>query len=314
MNCSIDISIIIPVYNCEGYIKACIESLLAQKGISSELIFVNDGSTDNSKTIIEQYKKVNKNIILINQKNQGPAAARNAGIEVASGMYTLFVDADDSVITNSLSQIIHEANKDYIEILQLTHYINYNNNTQRIHKIYPISNTINGVDYFKKMQRKRCFIAGTFNHLIRTEFFKKISFRFDETLLRCQDLEFFTKAILKAKFVRNFNMPYYIYNINTPTGGYQSRKNHILVFDCYRIIRKNFKRFTIQEGLGKDIEKKLDYLICTHVYGYNEQILNSLPSSTRRFWIMFVLKYIFYNKGWLRPWLWKKFILLKNIL
>ena len=313
MNSSIDISIIIPVYNCADYIKACIDSLLAQKEVSCELIFINDGSTDNSKDIIEQYKAQYKNIILINQNNQGPATARNKGIEVATGIYTLFVDADDLVVPNSLHPIIHEANKDYIEILQLANYINSNNRTKKARKIYPISKTINGIDYFKIMQKKRCFTAGTFNHLIRTEYLKKLPFRFDRSLLRCQDLEFFTKAILKTNFIRNFNMPYYIYNINTPTGGHQSRNNHILVFECYRIIRKNFKDFIKQEKLGKNIEKRLEYLICSHVYGYNNEVLNSLPSFTRKFWSMFVLKYIFYNKGWLRPWLWKKFILLKKI-
>ena len=168
MNTPFDISIIIPVYNCENYIEDCIKSLLLQKKISTEIIFINDGSTDNSKSIIEKYKKQYDNIVLINQENQGAATARNRGIEIASGTYILFVDADDIVIEDSLCQILHEANKDYIEILQLTNYINYNNSQRKIRKIHSIKETTNGINYFKTMQRKRCLIAGTFNHLIRT--------------------------------------------------------------------------------------------------------------------------------------------------
>jgi len=314
MNTPFDISIIIPVYNCENYIEDCIKSLLLQKKISTEIIFINDGSTDNSKSIIEKYKKQYDNIVLINQENQGAATARNRGIEIASGTYILFVDADDIVIEDSLCQLLHDANKDYIEILQLTNYINYNNSQRKIRKIHSIKETTNGINYFKTMQRKRCLIAGTFNHLIRTEYLKGLPFRFDANLRRCQDLEFFIKAILSAKYIRNYNNPYYIYNTNTPTGGSESRNNHILLFECYDIIRKNFEHFANQKHLGQEINTRLDYLICTHIYGYDNSILDSLPEPTRTFWIKFVLKYIFYNKGWLRPWLWKKYFQLKNML
>lgn len=313
MNNTTDISIIVPIYNCENYIEECILSLLSQQGITSELIFINDGSTDNSTTIINKYKMQYKNIILIEQENQGPAVARNKGIEIAKGTYTLFVDADDTIINNSLGQILHEANKEYIEILQLTHYIKSHNQIKP-RNIYSFKKTTNGIKYFKTMQEKRCLIAGTFNHLIRTEFLKRLPFRFDKNLRRCQDLDFFIKAILKAKYIKNFTIPYYIYNLNTPTGGYNSRQNNTLIFECYHRIRRNFQKFAKNEQFGPEINEKLQYLICTHVYGYENNVLNSLPYWTKKFWLMFILKYIFHNKGWLRPWLWIKFFQLRKMI
>jgi glycosyltransferase involved in cell wall biosynthesis len=91
----IAVSIIIPVYNSEKYLKECIESLLAQTLPHCEFIFVNDGSQDNSQAIIESYQITDSRIILINQENQGVSAARNKGLSLAKGQYVGFVDADD---------------------------------------------------------------------------------------------------------------------------------------------------------------------------------------------------------------------------
>ncbi|MBO1623983.1 glycosyltransferase [Bacillus arachidis] len=91
------VSVIIPVYNVEKYITQCIESLLNQTLQECEFIFINDGSTDNSREIIEKYKELDDRIILINQRNQGVSVARNRGLHLAVGEYVGFVDADDSV-------------------------------------------------------------------------------------------------------------------------------------------------------------------------------------------------------------------------
>lgn len=91
------ISVIIPVYNVEKYLEQCINSLLNQTLKDCEFIFVNDGSKDSSKEIIEKYKALDNRIILINQENQGVSIARNNGLNVAKGEYIGFVDADDYI-------------------------------------------------------------------------------------------------------------------------------------------------------------------------------------------------------------------------
>lgn len=89
------ISIVVPVYNAEKYLKECIDSLLAQTLTHCEFLFVNDGSQDNSQAIIESYQKTDSRIVLLNQENQGVSAARNKGLSIAKGQYLGFVDADD---------------------------------------------------------------------------------------------------------------------------------------------------------------------------------------------------------------------------
>ncbi|MES9697320.1 glycosyltransferase [Bacillus sp. JJ927] len=103
-------SVIIPVYNAEKYITQCIESLLNQTLRECEFIFINDGSTDNSEKIIEDYKKINDRITLINQENQGVSIARNRGLDVSTGEYVGFVDADD-YIEKDMYEMLYNAAK-----------------------------------------------------------------------------------------------------------------------------------------------------------------------------------------------------------
>ena len=104
-----NVSIVIPVYNADRYLKSCVESLLSQTMKECEFIFVNDGSTDSSRTIIESYMEQDSRIILLNQENQGVSAARNAGISAASGTYVAFVDADDTVDSDMYETIYKAA-------------------------------------------------------------------------------------------------------------------------------------------------------------------------------------------------------------
>ena len=107
------LSIIIPVYNTEKYIKQCIESVTAIKDIETEIIAVNDGSTDSSKDILEEYTEKNDRIKIITQKNQGASAARNTGIKASTGDYIYFLDSDDWIDTVSFEKIIKELENDY---------------------------------------------------------------------------------------------------------------------------------------------------------------------------------------------------------
>lgn len=102
------VSVIIPVYNAEKYITQCIESLLNQTLAESEFIFVNDGSRDHSRQIIERFQKFDARIKLINQDNHGVSAARNSGISIANGEFIGFVDADDYV-EKDMYEILYQA-------------------------------------------------------------------------------------------------------------------------------------------------------------------------------------------------------------
>ena len=91
------VSVIIPVYNTSKYLDKCIDSLVNQTLDDIEFIMVNDGSTDNSKEIIEKWVKKDKRIKLYNKENGGQASARNLGLTKAEGEYIAFLDSDDYI-------------------------------------------------------------------------------------------------------------------------------------------------------------------------------------------------------------------------
>ena len=106
-----EISVIVPVYNSEKYLKKCLDSIIAQTFKDIEIICVNDGSPDNSADILEEYASKDSRIKIITQKNQGLSGARNAGMEIASGKYIYFCDADDFIHHQCLEIAHHFASK-----------------------------------------------------------------------------------------------------------------------------------------------------------------------------------------------------------
>ena len=89
------ISVIVPIYNTEKYLKRCINSIIIQSYKNLEIILVNDGSTDSSGIICDEFKKMDSRIRVIHKKNKGAADARNVGLEAATGQYISFIDSDD---------------------------------------------------------------------------------------------------------------------------------------------------------------------------------------------------------------------------
>lgn len=110
------ISIIVPVYNVEKYLKDCIESILNQTFKDFELILVNDGSTDNSLEICKYYKKIDSRILIIDKNNGGLSSARNAGLGIAKGDYIAFVDSDDYIHPQMYEILYHEIIKQKADV------------------------------------------------------------------------------------------------------------------------------------------------------------------------------------------------------
>ena len=111
------ISVIVPVYNVEAYLSACMESLIGQSYKNLEIILVNDGSTDSSDEICREYAGRDDRIRIITQDNQGLSAARNTGLDHATGDYVFFCDSDDSLSNDALEKLINKAADDNSDIV-----------------------------------------------------------------------------------------------------------------------------------------------------------------------------------------------------
>lgn len=103
------VSVIMPVYNVEKYLRTSVDSVLAQTYLDYELILVDDGSPDNCPAICDEYALKCRNIKVIHKKNGGLSSARNAGVEMAEGKYILFVDSDDTIESELLEKVVPQA-------------------------------------------------------------------------------------------------------------------------------------------------------------------------------------------------------------
>ncbi len=103
------VSIIIPVYNAENSLVRCLDSVISQTYADVEIIVLNDGSSDNSQKICEEYKEKDNRIKFINQENQGVSKTRNTAINIANGKYVLFIDSDDTISIDYVETLVTEA-------------------------------------------------------------------------------------------------------------------------------------------------------------------------------------------------------------
>ena len=129
------ISVIVPVYNVEPYLIECLESIINQTYRDLEIILIDDGSTDKSGDICEEYAKKDDRIIVIHQSNQGSASAKNAGLRKASGEYLAFVDSDDFLQEDAYEFMVRQLEEYHADIIQGYFRKVYQKNHRDVNKI-----------------------------------------------------------------------------------------------------------------------------------------------------------------------------------
>lgn len=158
------VSVIIPVYNTDKYLKQCVDSVLNQTFKDFELILVNDGSVDGSAKICDFYSKQDQRVKVIHQKNAGQTKARQAGLKISTGEYILFVDSDDWIDNNLLELTCNSAKKEKADIVTFNIYFEYGDRRVKIKQpvpsgIFDKEGLINNI-YSKMIYSGRFFYYG----------------------------------------------------------------------------------------------------------------------------------------------------------
>lgn len=230
-----EISVIIPVYNAELYLEKCLNSLLAQDMDEDlfEIILVNDGSTDHTTEIIDSYIGKYTNIREIKQNNLGQSQARKNGIAKAKGKYIMFVDSDDWVDTNMLSNMLFSIKKYNADIVCCNYIIEYEGK-QKIKKIKNNSQTMffNNIEALNEMHKRKNVYQFSWNKIYKKSLFEKIIF--PENYLIGEDYTMIVQLLLKSNTVVQILNAHYHYlqrKGSTCKSGYNY--NHFLSYQNY---------------------------------------------------------------------------------
>lgn len=178
---SVRLSIIVPIYNTEKYLVACLDSIVNQTYKNVEIILVNDGSTDGSKSICEAYASKDERILLLDKPNGGQASARNNGLDVAIGDCIAFVDSDDTISKDLFQNNMLVLKKDSgIDVLQFPIYMNFGLENGYLRK--PSQESIRS----REILYKKWIETNTISWLVCNKIFKKEVFknlRFKENMV-----------------------------------------------------------------------------------------------------------------------------------
>lgn len=234
-----DISVVVPIYNVEKYLRACLDSLINQDFLGSyEIICINDGSTDKSLKILKEYEKNHSIIKVISQENKGLSATRNIGIKSAAGKYIFFIDSDDYFThANVLGKMFEEAETNQLDILVADFEFVYENQIKnyRIKRDECIKNKImKGTDFYEIGRKKKSLRSIVVNKMYKRELLIKNNLFFIEGILH-EDMEFTPRVYQFAERVKYIDEVIYAYRQREGSIMNKSRKNIRYINDYFKI-------------------------------------------------------------------------------
>lgn len=233
------ISIIVPVYSVEKYLKECLDSLLNQTYKNLEIILVDDESPDNCPQICDVYAKQDDRIMVMHKKNGGAASARNVGLDCISGEYVAFVDSDDYVDKDYISRLLYLIKKENADISVCSFFNVYRNRNEKIDNTVGI---YTAQDYLRLFLNDwKCGLI--WNKLFKTKLMRNIRFAEGHII----DDEFFTyKAVMLAKKIVAENSNLYYYRKRSSGAMAKGRKKRMLqdrmeyMTERFQIVTKRF--------------------------------------------------------------------------
>jgi len=204
------ISVIVPVYNVAAYLPQCVESILQQDYEKLEIILIDDGSTDESGAICDQYASADSRIRVIHQKNGGAAAAKNAGLRIATGEYLAFADSDDFVEAGAYSYMLRVLKETGAQAGEFSfRYVSRSGSEN--HVICPQRELVETREYLRRFT-KGWNCALLWNKLYRRELFDGIFFeeghRIDDEYFTYQGIMNAKSVVCDSQVVYNYRLRY----------------------------------------------------------------------------------------------------------
>ena len=258
MSKDIKVSVIVPVYNAEKYIKRCLDSILAQSYRYFEVLLIDDGSTDNSGKICDEYALNDNRIRVIHKENSGVSATRNIGITEAKGDYIAFVDSDDYIKSDMFEKMVKNAEKNNSDMVMCNYFTDKDGKVTKSEMSYKAvydgtDDIRNGLLYLYYTDYHNGLYS-LCNKLIKKSVYYENDILFDVSLKRGEDAWFVFECLKHCKRVDYISEAFYYYYQN------QSSIMHSLYDDQYDQWVEIRKRLLNEnQTLGFNIDYDLFY-------------------------------------------------------
>lgn len=235
------VSVIVPVYNGEQYLRECINSICNQSYKELEIIIINDGSNDNTSKIARQIKNEDNRVIYVEHENKGVSYSRNKGLDLATGEYIVFVDCDDTVEKEYIELLLNKITKNNLDIVSCGYTDISIYGTIKLNDFYMGNSILNKDEFINNIFKG---IGGTlWGKIFKAEIINKNKIRLKNNIFMCEDMLFVLQYAMKSKVFGAIEESLYNYN----------RKNENSVSS-----KINFKYFNNLVDVMKEIEKILN--------------------------------------------------------
>lgn len=257
------VSVIIPVYNTEKYLKRCIESLYMQTYKDMEVLFIDDGSTDGSSKILDEYEQMYPELFrVIHKQNSGISDTRNLGISLARGEYITFIDSDDYVLPNMIHRLYETAQSENADIVVCDYYEQRGNHNQliQVSNFTPTTLQQSGHLLFD-------INSSPWNKIYRRELLMKFQIQYPDNV-KYEDVYFVFQCLKFAQKIVKVNEPllYYVIHDQSETTILDQR-----VFDIFKILDLVQDLFREEVSAYEGIHTSLEYFCINRLTTYNLQ-------------------------------------------
>lgn len=269
------ISVVIPMYNVEDYLRECLDNIIGQTLKDIEIICVDDGSPDNSAQIVTEYieKHKDKNIKLIRKPNGGLSSARNAALDVAKGEYVYFIDSDDYIDTDTLEQLYQRASEDELEILFFNavsffeseeikaknpQYISLYNRTRQ----YPGVHI--GQQLFMKMRQNGEFFGSACLLMFKRSLLEDNHLRFYEGIIH-EDNLFTFQAVILAKRAGYIDKAFYHRRVRSDS--IMTVKKSMRNVEGYLVSYEEMLAFLSDKEIDEEVSRVINSYLYDSIYG-----------------------------------------------
>ncbi len=258
------VSVIVPVYNVEKHISKCVDSIVNQSYKNLEIILLNDGSPDNSISVLNEYAQKDSRIIVVDKENEGVAKTRNKGIELATGKYLVFSDSDDMYDVEFVEKAVFELEKGHSQYISgAFETFNENGRLTKVDYLSAFGTELDINDYLDVMAKYQAgaYWGANWGKMFISSIVNDNNIRYESDVKFAEDFRFNLEYLKYVKHVSLIHEPVYYYRVDTQNSLSKGNVDLLRYWKEYRELAYRYKELYSLTGAYERNESKIGKIV-----------------------------------------------------